>query len=357
MPGPAIRSPTGSVDQRTMRRIRVSCLLPVRATVVIPTLDASELLLATLASLERQTVPVGGRRRRQRVDRRYGRGGRRAASRASGSFETSATSASARPSTAPRSRSTATLSCSSTTTSSASPTSSSACSSRSREPDVGMVAGVLLQAEAPDRIDSAGIELDTTLRSWDYLWNEPVSALAAAGDPVGPCGGAAAYRLRPFQELGGFDETLFAYWEDVDLALRFRAAGWTCALAPGARALHEHGQTLGAAFAGGTAARGVRSRLRARQVPRRAAAPADAGEDRAPRPAGARRPPRRPPRGGADPGAATRAGSGPAAARRARAAGARHGGLRRGASPTGGAAQPPLPGRPAGALRTHRRLT
>jgi N-acetylglucosaminyl-diphospho-decaprenol L-rhamnosyltransferase len=112
---------------------------------------------------------------------------------------------------------------------------------------VGMVAGVLLQGAAPELIDSAGIELDTTLGSWDYLWNRPVGALAAAHDPVGPCGGAAAYRLPAFKELGGFDETLFAYWEDVDLALRFRDAGWRCVLASGARAVHKHGQTLGSA--------------------------------------------------------------------------------------------------------------
>jgi GT2 family glycosyltransferase len=112
---------------------------------------------------------------------------------------------------------------------------------------VGSVAGVLLQAAAPDRIDSAGIELDTTLGSWDYLWNRPATELATAVDPVGACGGAAAYRLQAFQELGGFDEALFAYWEDVDLALRLHEAGLRCVLAPEARALHEHGQTLGAA--------------------------------------------------------------------------------------------------------------
>ncbi|HWN22748.1 MAG TPA: glycosyltransferase family 2 protein [Gaiellaceae bacterium] len=115
------------------------------------------------------------------------------------------------------------------------------------DPAVGMVAGVLLQGAAPELIDSAGIELDTTLGSWDYLWNQPVGALDDAHDPVGPCGGAAAYRLPAFRKLGGFDETLFAYWEDVDLALRFREAGWRCVLASGARALHRHGQTLGAA--------------------------------------------------------------------------------------------------------------
>jgi GT2 family glycosyltransferase len=112
---------------------------------------------------------------------------------------------------------------------------------------IGMVAGVLLQGSAPGLIDSAGIELDTTLRSWDMLWNRPVEQLAQAAEPVGPCGGAAAYRADAFVGLGGFDERFFAYWEDVDLALRFRLAGWGCTRAPGARALHRHGATLGAA--------------------------------------------------------------------------------------------------------------
>jgi GT2 family glycosyltransferase len=115
-----------------------------------------------------------------------------------------------------------------------------------RRDGVGMVAGVLVQAADPGRVDSAGIELDATFRAYDYGWNRPVADLAAAAAPVGPCGGAAAYRLDVFRRLGGFDEAFFAYWEDVDLALRMRLAGWSCAFAPGARALHRHGQTLGA---------------------------------------------------------------------------------------------------------------
>lgn len=112
---------------------------------------------------------------------------------------------------------------------------------------VGMVAGVLLQGDDPGSIDSAGIEIDPTLQSFDYLWNEPVAALESAADPLGPCGGAAAYRLAAFREAGGFDEAFFAYWEDVDLGLRLRLAGWRCVLAPRARALHRHGATTGAA--------------------------------------------------------------------------------------------------------------
>ena len=116
-----------------------------------------------------------------------------------------------------------------------------------RDERVGMVAGVLLQHDRPHLVDSAGIELDSTLRSWDALWNRPVAELDAAAEPVGPCGGAAAYRAAAFRAVGGFDDAFFAYWEDVDLALRLRLAGESCARAPGARALHKHGQTVGAA--------------------------------------------------------------------------------------------------------------
>ncbi len=112
---------------------------------------------------------------------------------------------------------------------------------------VAMVAGVLLQHDRPELIDTAGIELDTTLRSWDALWNRPRAELGRAAEPVGPCGGAAAYRAAAFHAVGGFDDTFFAYWEDVDLALRLRLAGHRCVRSTEARALHKHGQTLGAA--------------------------------------------------------------------------------------------------------------
>jgi len=115
------------------------------------------------------------------------------------------------------------------------------------DPGVAMVAGVLLQYGAPELVDSAGIELDTTLRSWDGWWNRPVASVDGASEPVGPCGGAAAYRLDAFKAVGGFDDAFFAYWEDVDLALRLRLAGHRCVRAADARGLHKHGQTLGAA--------------------------------------------------------------------------------------------------------------
>ena len=111
---------------------------------------------------------------------------------------------------------------------------------------VVMAAGVMRDAADPGLIDSAGMELDRTLLVFDYLNGEPLSVLdGPVADPVGPSGAAAAFSRDAFLESGGFDERLFAYWEDVDLALRLRRAGAECRLASGARGTHEHSATLG----------------------------------------------------------------------------------------------------------------
>jgi GT2 family glycosyltransferase len=52
------------------------------------------------------------------------------------------------------------------------------------------------------------------------------------GDVFGACAGAALYRRAAVLGVNGFDERYFAYLEDVDLALRLRLTGWTCAYEP-----------------------------------------------------------------------------------------------------------------------------
>jgi len=114
---------------------------------------------------------------------------------------------------------------------------------------VDSVAGVLLQERAPELIDSAGVVADSTLMGFDYLHGEPAEAAVGAADPLGPTGGAALYRRAAFEAVGGFDERIFLYYEDLDLALRLAAAGGRCRLAPEARALHAYSASLGAANA------------------------------------------------------------------------------------------------------------
>jgi N-acetylglucosaminyl-diphospho-decaprenol L-rhamnosyltransferase len=114
---------------------------------------------------------------------------------------------------------------------------------------VDSVAGVMLQESDPSSIDSAGVVADRTLMGFDYLHGEPIAAAASAPAPLGPTGGAALYRREAFEAVGGFDERIFLYYEDLDLALRLAAHGGGCRLAPEARALHAYSAGLGAASA------------------------------------------------------------------------------------------------------------
>jgi N-acetylglucosaminyl-diphospho-decaprenol L-rhamnosyltransferase len=110
---------------------------------------------------------------------------------------------------------------------------------------VGMVSGVLLDPDT-GLIDAAGVEIDASLAGYAYLGGLPPSAADRPWDGLlGPCGGAAAYRRDAFEAAGGFDERIFAYSEDLELALRLRSAGWRCALAAGARGVHLGSATLG----------------------------------------------------------------------------------------------------------------
>jgi N-acetylglucosaminyl-diphospho-decaprenol L-rhamnosyltransferase len=112
---------------------------------------------------------------------------------------------------------------------------------------IDSVAGVLVQERDPDLVDSAGVLADATLMGFDHLHGERLATLAEAPDPLGPTGGAALYRRDAFEAVGGFDERMFLYYEDLDLALRLAARGGQCQLAGGARALHAYSASLGAA--------------------------------------------------------------------------------------------------------------
>jgi N-acetylglucosaminyl-diphospho-decaprenol L-rhamnosyltransferase len=114
---------------------------------------------------------------------------------------------------------------------------------------VDSVAGVMLQERDPGSIDSAGVVADRTLMGFDYLHGEPIAVAASAPAPLGPTGGAALYRREEFEAVGGFDERIFLYYEDLDLALRLAARGGGCRLAPDAQALHAYSAGLGAASA------------------------------------------------------------------------------------------------------------
>ena len=112
--------------------------------------------------------------------------------------------------------------------------------------DVGSVAAQMRFFDRPRTINSAGIEVDRLGVAYDRLLGRPLSASETETVEVfGASGGAALYRRAMLDDIGGFDESFFAYLEDVDVAWRARMRGWRCLYVPSAVVLHHHSATLG----------------------------------------------------------------------------------------------------------------
>ncbi len=58
-------------------------------------------------------------------------------------------------------------------------------------------------------------------------------------------GSAWLARREALLAVGQFDEGFFLYWEDVDLCLRLRAAGWRLVFTPSAEVVHHQGVSKG----------------------------------------------------------------------------------------------------------------
>jgi hypothetical protein len=113
-------------------------------------------------------------------------------------------------------------------------------------PALGMAASKILVYEDPRRIDKAGHLIypdgQNRGRGAGVLDRGQFDRLE---DTLWPDGCAAMYRKRMLEEIGGFDEDLFAYGDDAELGLRARIAGWNCLYVPDAVVRHHRGSTLG----------------------------------------------------------------------------------------------------------------
>lgn len=115
-----------------------------------------------------------------------------------------------------------------------------------RTSETGMCASKILVYEDPSVIDKAGhlIYPDGQNRGRG-TGQRDAGQFDREEDVLWPDGCAAMYRAAMLQEIGGFDEDLFAYGDDAELGLRGRIAGWRSVYAPGAVVLHHRGSTLG----------------------------------------------------------------------------------------------------------------
>jgi GT2 family glycosyltransferase len=98
-----------------------------------------------------------------------------------------------------------------------------------RDPNTAGFASQMLLASTPQYLDGAGDSYHVSGRAWRN--GHRVSSTTWPADDVevfGPCAAAALYRREAFDEVGGFDEQYFCYFEDVDLAFRLRLRGYRC---------------------------------------------------------------------------------------------------------------------------------
>jgi GT2 family glycosyltransferase len=104
-----------------------------------------------------------------------------------------------------------------------------------------------IQYNDPGVVDGTGDMYAKNGRAWRRDYGAPLADAAQYDDEVfGACGAAAFIRADIFREVGGFDEDYFCYFEDVDLSLRLRLAGYRCLHA--AKAVVYH---IGSASSGG----------------------------------------------------------------------------------------------------------
>jgi GT2 family glycosyltransferase/glycosyltransferase involved in cell wall biosynthesis len=112
-------------------------------------------------------------------------------------------------------------------------------------PRVGAVAAQMRFADRRDVLNSAGLELDRLGIAADRLVGVPVSAETSSEpyEVFGATGGAALFRREMLDQVGGFDESYFAFFEDADLAWRAHGHGWRALYAPRAVVYHHHSAT------------------------------------------------------------------------------------------------------------------
>jgi GT2 family glycosyltransferase len=113
------------------------------------------------------------------------------------------------------------------------------------DPSLGGVAPRILQVECEGRdvdsarLYSAGMTLTAGGRAFESGAGEPQSKVWLRRREVfGVCGAACLLRRELFTELGGYDESFFAFYEDVDLNVRARIAGWRFGYVPEAVVWH-----------------------------------------------------------------------------------------------------------------------
>jgi GT2 family glycosyltransferase len=108
-----------------------------------------------------------------------------------------------------------------------------------RHPEFSFFSSRQLQYTQPDILDGSGDEYHISGLAWRRFYNYPAQDYGLQEEEVfSACAAAAIYNRDDFLRVGGFDESYFAYFEDIDLSFRLRLAGGRCLYVPQAEVCH-----------------------------------------------------------------------------------------------------------------------
>ena len=105
-------------------------------------------------------------------------------------------------------------------------------------PEVSAFASQMRFDARPEYLDGAGDSYHVAGRAWRNGHGSLAETWTGAIDVFAPCAAAALYRRNAFDDVGGFDESYFCYFEDVDLGFRLRLKGHRCIYVPAAIVNH-----------------------------------------------------------------------------------------------------------------------
>lgn len=108
--------------------------------------------------------------------------------------------------------------------------------------DVGIVTSLILHEDGKT-IDSTGDWYTKWGLSSPLYRDEGVEKTPESDYVFAASGGASLYRASIFKDIGLFDETFFAYYEDIDLSFRTQLAGYKVYYEKSAVVYHEQGGT------------------------------------------------------------------------------------------------------------------
>jgi GT2 family glycosyltransferase len=128
-------------------------------------------------------------------------------------------------------------------------------------PDVQAFASRQLMAEDPARLDGLGDVMAGAGFPFRGGYRGPDPGPVALGEVFSPCGGAMLVERDLFLALGGFDERLFCYCEDVDFGYRLRLAGGRALVVPDAVVHHQGSASSGGPRSDFATFHGTRNRL------------------------------------------------------------------------------------------------